>query len=55
MGVYVLHDVNDQDVPVEQARFMRNRLAEFHPNFVYFEQAGCRRRVRATPTMTGRR
>jgi pimeloyl-ACP methyl ester carboxylesterase len=39
-GIYVLHDADDQDVPVEQARFMRNRLAEFHPNFVYFERPG---------------
>jgi predicted esterase len=37
-GVYVLHGAADEIVPVEQARFLRGRLAEFHPNFVYFEQ-----------------
>jgi len=37
-GVYLLHDAADQTVPVAQARFMRTRLAAFHPNFVYFEQ-----------------
>jgi dipeptidyl aminopeptidase/acylaminoacyl peptidase len=36
--VYVLHGSADQSVPVEQARFMRQRLADFHPNFAYFEQ-----------------
>jgi hypothetical protein len=36
-GVCVLHGAEDRNVPVEQARFMRNRLAEYHPNFVYFE------------------
>jgi predicted esterase len=38
-GIYVLHGAADQTVPVAQARFMRTRLAAFHPNFVYFEQA----------------
>jgi dienelactone hydrolase len=37
-GVYVLHGADDENVPVEQARFMRQRLADFHPNFAYFEQ-----------------
>ncbi len=37
-GVYVLHGGADQTVPVAQARFMRSRLAAFHPNFAYFEQ-----------------
>src|SRR5436190_4210739 len=37
-GVYVLHGGADQTVPVAQARFMRTRLAAFHPNFAYFEQ-----------------
>jgi dienelactone hydrolase len=40
VGVYVLHGAADQTVPVAQARFMRTRLATFHPNFVYYEQAG---------------
>jgi predicted esterase len=39
-GVYVLHGADDQTVPVAQARFMRSRLASFHPNFVYQEVAG---------------
>ncbi len=37
VGVYVLHGAADAAVPVAQARFMRGRLAGFHPNFVYFE------------------
>jgi hypothetical protein len=36
-GVYVLHDPAEVAVPVEQARFLRQQLAEFHPNFVYYE------------------
>lgn len=36
-GVYLLHDSADVDVPVEQARFLRERLASFHANFVYLE------------------
>jgi predicted esterase len=37
-GTYVLHGAADQNVPAAQARFMRSRLAAFHPNFVYYEQ-----------------
>jgi predicted esterase len=37
-GVYLLHGGADQTVPIAQARFMRTRLAAFHPNFAYFEQ-----------------
>ena len=37
-GVYLLHGGGDQTVPIAQARFMRTRLAAFHPNFAYFEQ-----------------
>jgi dienelactone hydrolase len=37
-AVYILHGGADQTVPVAQARFMRTRLAAFHPNFAYFEQ-----------------
>jgi len=40
MGVYVLHGDADDNVPVEQARTMRTRLAEFHPSFAYHEQPG---------------
>src|SRR5437762_1917029 len=36
-GVYVLHGGADQTVPIAQARFMRTRLAAFHPNFAYLE------------------
>lgn len=39
-GVYVLHGGADQNVPAAQARFMRSRLATFHPNFVYYEEPG---------------
>jgi pimeloyl-ACP methyl ester carboxylesterase len=39
-GVYLLHGSNDESVPIEQARFMRERLADFHRNFAYFEQPG---------------
>ncbi len=39
-GVYLLHGAADEVVPVAQSRFMRARLAAFHPNFVYFEQPG---------------
>ena len=39
-GVYVLHGDADRTVSVEQARFMRGELAEFHTNFAYYEQPG---------------
>lgn len=39
-GVYVLHGDADDNVPVEQARRMREELAQFHPNFVYYERPG---------------
>jgi predicted esterase len=39
-GVYVLHGDVDDNVPVAQARFMRRRLGEFHPNFAYYERPG---------------
>lgn len=37
-GIYILHGDADNNVPVEQARFMRKHLAEFHPDFVYQEE-----------------
>jgi predicted esterase len=40
LGVYVLHGSADDNVPVGQARQMRTRLAEFHPDFAYHEQPG---------------
>ena len=39
-GVYVLHGDQDDNVPVDQARTMRRRLAEFHSDFAYYEQRG---------------
>jgi pimeloyl-ACP methyl ester carboxylesterase len=40
VGVYVLHGDSDDNVPVGQARRMRQVLGEFHPDFAYHEQAG---------------
>lgn len=40
LGVYILHGDADNNVPVSQARFMRERLAKFHPDFAYYEQPG---------------
>ncbi len=39
-GVYILHGDRDDNVPVSQARFMREHLSEFHPNFAYYEKPG---------------
>lgn len=39
-GVYVLHGDADDNVPVAQAREMRRVLAEFHPDFAYYERPG---------------
>ncbi|MBM3213395.1 alpha/beta hydrolase [Candidatus Poribacteria bacterium] len=39
-GVYVLHGDADDNVPVEQARQMREQLEPFHKDFQYFEQPG---------------
>lgn len=39
-GVYVLHGDADDNVPVTQARMMRERLTKFHRDFEYFEQPG---------------
>jgi len=39
-GVYVLHGDQDDNVPVEQARFMREYLGKFHTDFSYYERPG---------------
>lgn len=36
-GIYILHGGADRVVSVEQARFMRETLGEYHSNFVYYE------------------
>jgi dienelactone hydrolase len=40
LGVYILHGDADDNVPVSQARRMRQALGEFHPDFAYHEQQG---------------
>ncbi|MGE3800795.1 MAG: prolyl oligopeptidase family serine peptidase [Candidatus Kapaibacterium sp.] len=39
-GVYIFHGDADETVPVEQARFMRERLGTFHPDLCYYEYPG---------------
>ncbi len=39
-GVYILHGDADESVPVDQARFMRSFLADFHTNWAYYERVG---------------
>ncbi|MHC5113309.1 MAG: carboxylesterase family protein [Planctomycetota bacterium] len=39
-GIYVLHGDKDDNVPVEQARFMKKLLADFHDDVAYHEQPG---------------
>ncbi len=39
-GVYVLHGDADDNVPVAQARTMRQALGQFHPDFAYYERPG---------------
>ena len=39
-GVYILHGDADDNVPVSEARRMREILGTFHPDFVYHEQPG---------------
>lgn len=39
-GIYVLHGDKDDNVPVEQARYMRELLSEFHSDFAYYEKPG---------------
>lgn len=38
--VYILHGDADDNVPVTEARLMRDNLSKFHPNLQYFEQPG---------------
>ncbi|MBS1723189.1 MAG: prolyl oligopeptidase family serine peptidase [Armatimonadetes bacterium] len=40
LGVYIQHGDADDNVPVEQAREMRRRLAEFHKDFDWHEEPG---------------
>jgi len=39
-GVYILHGDRDDNVPVAQARYMRELLGKFHPDFAYYERPG---------------
>ena len=39
-GVYIFHGDADETVPVEQARFMREKLGTFHPDLCYYEYPG---------------
>lgn len=39
-GIYILHGDADDNVPVTEARAMREVLAKFHANFSYYERAG---------------
>ena len=39
-GVYVLHGDQDDNVPVTEARAMRELLGAFHPDFAYYERPG---------------
>ncbi|TVQ53787.1 MAG: alpha/beta hydrolase, partial [Phycisphaerales bacterium] len=39
-AIYILHGDEDESVPVEQARIMRERLGRFHTNFSYYERPG---------------
>jgi dienelactone hydrolase len=39
-GVYILHGDQDDNVPVAQARAMRELLGSFHPDFCYYERPG---------------
>lgn len=39
-GIYILHGDQDDNVPVDQARFMREHLGKYHPDFAYYERPG---------------
>lgn len=40
LGIYVLHGDADDNVPVSEARAMREALGAFHANFAYYERPG---------------
>lgn len=40
MGVYILHGDADDNVPVSEARFMRDGLKDFHADLHYHEEPG---------------
>jgi pimeloyl-ACP methyl ester carboxylesterase len=40
LGIYVLHGDKDDNVPVEQARIMKQHLSAFHKDLEYFEEPG---------------
>jgi poly(3-hydroxybutyrate) depolymerase len=40
LGVYVLHGDKDDNVPVAQARIMKQQLSAFHKDLQYFEEPG---------------
>ncbi len=39
-AIYILHGDKDDNVPVSEARKMKERLSEFHRDFMYHEQPG---------------
>lgn len=39
-GIYILHGDEDDNVPVSQARYMREQLGAYHPDFTYYERPG---------------
>ena len=39
-AIYILHGADDDNVPVTEARSMRDHLATFHRDFAYHEQPG---------------
>ncbi|HYE62674.1 MAG TPA: prolyl oligopeptidase family serine peptidase [Phycisphaerales bacterium] len=39
-GIYILHGDADDNVPVTQARTMREHLAKYHADFAYYERPG---------------
>jgi dienelactone hydrolase len=40
VGVYILHGEKDDNVPVQQARTMREELGKWHSDFAYYERPG---------------
>lgn len=40
LGVYILHGDKDDNVPVTEARTMRDELLKFHSGFGYYEEPG---------------